>query len=216
MELAPTLSELSTQGRERKMAYNQFTLSKAEKAFQLRIDETQDLFSTVAEVKTSDFLSTCLDRYVPLALAINTEKSRSEMIITPILLEFRDLAEPPISLFSGRPFNVDKEKGLMGACDFIISRSPEQLFIKAPVIMIVEAKNENIIRGIGQCVAEMYAARLFNEWGENDITTIYGAVTTGDHWKFLKLADGTVYVDLKEYYISNTGKILGILLNMMQ
>ena len=69
--------------------------------------------------------------------------------------------------FSGYPFNVDKEKGLAGACDFIISRSPEQLFIKAPVITIVEAKNENIIRGLGQCVAEMYAAKLFNERGGN-------------------------------------------------
>jgi hypothetical protein len=77
-----------------------------------------------------------------LALAINTEKSRSEMIAAPILLEFRDLAVPSISLFSGRPFNVDKEKGLTGVCDFIISRSPEQLFIKAPVIVVAEAKNE--------------------------------------------------------------------------
>jgi hypothetical protein len=93
-------------GRERKMAYNKFTLSKAEKQFQLRIDETQDLFSTVAaEVEISDSLQTYLNKYVPLALAINTEKARSEMIIAPILLEFRDLAPPPISLFSGRPFN---------------------------------------------------------------------------------------------------------------
>ncbi len=199
------------------MAYNKFTLSKAEKQFQLRIDETQDLFSTVAvEVEISDFLRTYLNKYVPLALAINTEKARSEMIIAPILLEFRDLAHPPISLFSGRPFNVDKEKGLTGTCDFIISRSPEQLFIKVPVITIVEAKNENINRGIGQCVAEMVAARLFNERGENGISTIYGAVTTGDHWKFLKLADGTVYVDLKEYYLVSVGKILGILLSMIQ
>lgn len=81
---------------------------------------------------------------------------------------------------------------------------------------IVEAKNENIIRGLGQCVAEMYAAKLFNERGENGVSTIYGAVTTGAHWKFLKLEDQTVYVDLKEYYLVNVGKILGILLSMIQ
>ncbi len=199
------------------MAYNKFTLSKAEKQFQLRIDETQDLFSTVAaEVEISDFIRTYLNKYVPLALAINTEKARSEMIITPILLEFRNQAEPPISLFSGRSFNVDKEKGLTGTCDFIISRSPEQLFIKVPVITIVEAKNDNINRGLGQCVAEMVAAKLFNERGENGISTIYGAVTTGSLWRFLKLENQTVYVDLEEYYLVNVGKIVGILLSMVQ
>ncbi|MBI1926959.1 hypothetical protein HYR99_22285 [Candidatus Poribacteria bacterium] len=198
------------------MAYNKYTLSQAEKQFQLRIDETQNLFSTVEAVKISHLLATILEGNVPLSLAINTEKARSEMIITPILLEFRNRAEPPISLFSGRPFNVDKEKGLTGTCDFIISRSPEQFFIKAPVITIVEAKNDNINRGLGQCVAEMVAAKLFNEREGNDITTIYGAVTTGSLWRFLKLADQTAYIDLKEYHISHTGKILAILLRMIQ
>ncbi|MCZ6677761.1 MAG: hypothetical protein O7E52_10980 [Candidatus Poribacteria bacterium] len=197
------------------MPYNRVTLRKAEKAFQLRIDETKDLFSTVTTVKISDLLSTILEGNVPLALAINTEKARSEMILAPILVEFRKLADPPISLFSGVAFNVDKEKGLTGTCDFIISRSTEQYFITAPVIVIVEAKNDNIKNGLGQCVAEMFAAKLFNEREENGVTTIYGAVTTGDHWKFLKLEDQTVYIDLKEYYLVNVGKILGILLHMI-
>ena len=198
------------------MAYSQFTLSKAKDQFQLQIDETQDLFSTVKGIQISDLLATILERYVPLALAIHTEKARSEMIITPILVEFRQLAKPPISLFSGVTFNVDKEKGLAGPVDFIISSSPNQLFITAPVIAIAEAKNENIIRGMGQCVAEMYAAKLFNEREGNSIPTIYGAVTTGDHWKFLKLEDGTVYIDVKEYYLVNVDKILAILLSMIQ
>ena len=197
------------------MAYNRFTLRKAQEAFQLQIDETKDLFSTVEAVKTSDLLDRTLARNVSLALAINTEKARSEMITTPILLEFRDLVPPPISLFSGRPFNVDKETGLTGVCDFIISRSPEQLFIKAPVIVAAEAKNENIIRGIGQCTAEMVAAKLFNQREENEISTIYGVVTTGDHWKFLKLEEQTVYIDIKEYYLGDVNKIVGILLSMI-
>ena len=197
------------------MAYNRFTLSKTQEAFQLQTDETKDLFSSVAAVETSDLLDRTLARNVTLALAINTEKSRSEMITAPILIEFRDLASPPISLFSGRPFNVDKEKGLTGVCDFLISRSPEQLFIKSPVIVVAEAKNENIIRGIGQCVAEMVAAKLFNEQGENGISTIYGVVTTGNVWKFLKLEDQIVYVDIEEYYLGDVDKIVGILLSMI-
>ena len=198
------------------MPYNRFTLSQAKKIFQLQTDEKTDLFSTVEEVKISDWLAATLKKGVPLALAINTEKAKSEMIIAPILIEFQNLAEPPVSLFSGIPFNVDREKGLTGRCDFIVSRSTEQYFITAPVITIVEAKNDNLKSGIGQCVAEMFGAKLFNEREDNDISTIYGAVTTGSSWNFLKLVGETVYIDVKEYYLVNVGKILGILLSMVQ
>lgn len=85
------------------------------------------------------------------------------MIITPILLEVRRRANYPISLFSGTDFNVDIEKGLNGYCDFIISRSKEQLTINLPVVVIIEAKNENIKAVLGQCAAAMLAAQLFNQ-----------------------------------------------------
>ena len=67
--------------------------------------------------------------------------------------------------------------------------------------MIVEAKNENIKGGLGQCVAEMIAAQRFNEREGNAIDTIYGAVTTGEIWKFLKLAGAVASIDLSDYYI---------------
>ena len=76
-----------------------------------------------------------------------------------MLLELRRIFDRKISFFSGIEFNIDKERGLNGFCDFLISCSPEQLFVKAPVIAIVEAKNENIMSGIGQCIAEMVAAQ---------------------------------------------------------
>ena len=131
------------------MAYSRFTLNEARTQFQLEFNTTQNLFPSVAKVKIGDFLAQTLERNVPLAPAINTEKARSEMIIAPILVEFRELADPPISLFSGVTFNVDRKQGLTGPCDFIICRSPDQLFITAPVIAIAEAKNENINRGMG-------------------------------------------------------------------
>ena len=198
------------------MPYNRFTFSEAKGRLQLQTDETVDLFPDVTEVKISDFLAQFLEENVPLALAVNTEKSKSEIIIAPILLELRKLADRPISIFSGVAFNVDKEKGLTGTCDFIISRSSEQYFITAPVLTVAEAKKDNIHNGLGQCIAEMFAARLFNEREKNVVDPVYGAVTTGSAWKFLKLVDGTVYIDLKEYHISNAGKILGILLSTVQ
>ncbi len=198
------------------MAYNKFTLSKVREAFQLRIDDRNNLFSSVEEVKVSDFLAQTLERNVFLALAIGTEKVRSELIIAPILVEIWSLLNRQVSLFSGIEFNVAPEKGLNGNCDFIISRSPEQVLITAPAVTIVEAKNDNIKSGLGQCIAEMIAAKLFNEQEGNNITTIYGAVTTGDRWKFLKLEDQTVRIDLNEYHLVTVGKILGILLSMVR
>jgi hypothetical protein len=193
------------------MSYSDFTLHKVQKQFAITIIETVDLFTNIPEVEPSIFLNQILQNNLPLALAINTEKSRSEMIIAPILIEFRKNFHNQISLFSGTEFNVDITQGLNGNCDFIISREPEQLFIKSPVFAIVEAKKENLNAGLGQCLAEMIAAQIFNQQEGNEIPTIYGAVTTGNIWKFLKLTETEVQIDLTEYLINNLGKILGIL-----
>ena len=193
------------------MAYSDFSLTKFKKNFNITIGEEADLFATVEPIEISEKLINTLEETTELALAINTEKARSEMIITPILLEVRRKANYQISLFSGTDFNVDIERGLNGYCDFVISRSKEQLTINAPVLIIVEAKNENIKGGLGQCAAAMLAAQLFNEQEGNEIKTIYGAVTTGDIWKFLKLEGTDIFIDLNNYYIQELNKILGIL-----
>lgn len=193
------------------MAYSEFTLSKFKKNFNIKIDETANLFADIEPLEASENLTNSLGDSAELALAINTEKARSEMIITPILLELRRRANYQISLFSGTDFTVDISKGLNGYCDFIISRSKEQLTINAPVLIIVEAKNENIKDGLGQCAAAMLAAQIFNEEEGNEITNIYGAVTTGDIWKFMKLVGSDLFIDLDNYYIKEISKILGIL-----
>lgn len=193
------------------MAYSDLKLQEVVKKFKLIINEKVDLFVNTPERECSEILNAVLKTNIPLALAINTEKARSEMIIAPVLIEIKNIFSEEISLFSGVDFNVDIEQGLNGVCDFIISKSPEQLFITSPVVTIVEAKNENIKQGLGQCLAEMIAAQLFNQQEGNNIDTIYGIVTTGNMWKFLKLEGGLVYIDLSEYYIKDINKILGIL-----
>ena len=84
-----------------------------------------------------------------------------------------------ISLFSGEEFNVDESLGLNGRCDFLISRSPEQLAIEAPTIVIVEAKQADLKTGIGQCVAEMVAAQKFNQEKQQSLPNLYGSITNG-------------------------------------
>ena len=193
------------------MPYSQFSIENVQSELGVQLQDRLNLFTSAEPVEYSDLLSQLLEKYAPLAIAIGTEKSRSEFIIAPILFELKQQLNNTVSLFSGKEFNVEPLRGLTGFCDFMISRSPEQLFIKSPVIAVVEAKNDNISSGLGQCVAEMVAAQIFNQRKQNSISSIYGVVTTGSIWKFLKLHESTVEADLDEYYLSDVGKILGIL-----
>lgn len=120
---------------------------------------------------------------------------------------------PEISLFSGIQFDVDRDQGLNGVCDFLLARSPIQLFLRAPVLAVVEAKNEDMVAGLGQCSAEMVAAMIFNERSGREPSAIHGAVTTGNAWRFLRLAGSVVTIDAPEYYIDRLEKIVGILLH---
>jgi hypothetical protein len=193
------------------MAYSNFTLSKVKSDFGIITDETQDLFTEIDPIQPSDLLSLVLKDQLPLAGAIYTEKARSELVVMPILMEVRRLMGNQISIFSGSSFEVDSTQGLDGRCDFILSRSPEQYYITSPVLTIIEAKNESIPSGLGQCIATMIAARLFNQREGNPTDILYGAVTTGTDWKFLKLEGKIALIDINDYYIKEIDKILAIL-----
>ena len=195
------------------MSYCDYTLEGACRTFDLEVVDEVDLFVEVSEVPVGRFLRSILAENFPLATAIHTEKARSELIVAPILVEVRRLMDHRISLFSGIDFNVDPERGLRGTCDFILARSSVQLFLEAPVLDVVEAKNNNIKSGLGQCLAAMVASRLFNERRGHGPSTIFGVVTTGSLWRFLKLEGQIASIDRPEYTIDSLGKILAILLH---
>ncbi len=198
------------------MSYSDFTVKQVQHDFNLEISEQFGAFSSCKTVKISDYFITTLAENIPLAVSINTEKAKSELIIANVLIEVRKQLERKISFFSGVEFNIDKEKGLNGFCDFLISLSTEQLFIKSPVIALVEAKNENMMSGLGQCIAEMVASQLFNKAEGNEVEILYGVVTTGTAWKFIKLIDKHVFIDLKDYSLEdNPELVVGILSAMM-
>ena len=171
------------------MAYSNFTLETVREIFHIEEIDIAGLFSDCEPMLPSELLTAVLARKVPLATAIGTEKAKSEMIVADVLVELREQLEHRISLFSGIDFNVDDESGLTGVCDFIISLSPVQFGLEAPIIVLVEAKNDNLEVGLGQCVAEMVAAQRFNAEKGNEISRIYGATTTGVLWRFLKLEE---------------------------
>ncbi|WP_445306930.1 hypothetical protein [Microcoleus vaginatus] len=118
---------------------------------------------------------------------MSSEKARSEGIINPVLLEVKRQLQGQISIFSCEEFNGEPEAELPGYIDFLLSRSPEQLFIQAPAVILVSAKKEDLKRALGLCLAEMVAAQRFNRQKQQPRSTIYGTVTSGTVWRFLKL-----------------------------
>ncbi len=198
------------------MAYSNFTLETVRKIFELEADEAADISSGITPVAPSEHLTTTLSRNVPLAVAIGTEKAKSEMIVANVLVELREHFTRRISLLSGIDFNVDAEKGLTGVCDFLISNTPTQYYLEVPIIVLVEAKKDEPTTGFGQCVAEMIAAQRFNGEKGNDISRIYGATTSGTDWRFLKLEGLKLHIDTAAYQIVQCDKILGILVSMVE
>ena len=188
-------------------SYSSFTYEDLDK-LNLKVQLIQ-AFIDITPIEPTDFLVQTLD--INSRQVLTTEKAKSEFIIAPILYEIARKNKEKVSFFSGYNFNVDKELGLKGFCDFIFTKYPRITVIKEPVLCVVEAKNDNVEKGIPQCIAEMYAARLFNEKRNKDIKVIYGCVTFGFQWVFLKMENDLVLRDDKIYEFNELPFILGIL-----
>jgi hypothetical protein len=192
------------------MSYNNFTLESVVEQFELRLTDNSFCEQLPTIEPKPEFLN-IFNYLLPLGEKARTEKAKSEFLVSPILVEARRLSEERVQLFSGEEFNVDQSKGLNGFCDFLFSRSENPFTIDAPVLMMVEAKRGEIENGLGQCVAEMLAAQRFNQLKSKDIPTIYGCVTSGILWQFLKLEGANVTIDSRNYLVAPVQKILGIL-----
>jgi hypothetical protein len=194
------------------MAYHNFTNLEIKDEFGVEQVFRSGLFERVAPRTASEQLRQMLAKQIPFALAQGSEKARSEYIIAPLFFELREQAGEKISIFSGIRFEVDKKRKLDGWCDFLVSRSPYQSALEAPVVIAVEAKREDFEQGTNQCVAEMIAARIFNDRRKVITRYIHGCVTTGDVWRFLSLREQLALIETTTYDIrDDLDRILGIL-----
>ncbi|MDZ7933492.1 MAG: hypothetical protein U5M51_00630 [Emticicia sp.] len=168
------------------------------------------LFETLPPaIQPSDFLNKTLE--MNLKRHLGTEKAKSEQIITPVLNELVERNINELTFFSGYNFDVDKSQGLKGHVDFILTKDAFSPIIKAPIFCVVEAKNDNLDVGGPQCIAEMFASKIFNEQKKHPISKIYGTVTFGLAWQFLCLENNTCIIDTDVYYLNDLPKLLGII-----
>lgn len=191
------------------MAYSDFTATDLIRQFGLRF-EAAELFADTPEMAPSEWLTEALRKGHEQGFA--SEKSRSERLVTPILLELSDRNHHNFSIYSGMNLDTDEATGLRGECDFVFSLSRVQDFISAPIFCITEAKKQDLEQGTVQCTAQLLGARQLNEWeGNRPLATLYGCSTTGIEWRFMKLTGQTVTLDEDRYLITDLGKLLGIL-----
>jgi hypothetical protein len=199
------------------MSYSQFTtIAKVRDAFGLKIIEGAAFWGELPLVQPSTGLLDYLQETLPIVATSGSEKARSEGIIYPVLLEARRLLDRQVSLFSGEDFTVDESQGLNGVCDFLMTRSTEVLEIEAPAIVIIEAKKTDLKSGFGQCIAEMVAAQRFNQAQGKPIETIYGIISNGLQWQFLKIEGNVVSIDLGVYALPPVDRVLGAIVWMLQ
>ena len=174
------------------------------------------LFADVSPLDMTGEFAERMRRGIDLGLAINTEKARSEFILAPVLMELRTLLGGRFGLFSGVEFDVDTARGLNGFCDFLLTRSPLQLVLTAPVVAVAEVKNDTLRSGLGPCIAAMVAAREFNSEAVPPVDSVHGVVTTGGAWKFLRLSGSALTLDRREYFVAELGRIMGILKHLLE
>lgn len=189
-------------------SYSHFTLEAIDAQFGIK-NRMVSLFNSIKEIPVSDFLQNLLN--IASELPMKSEKSRSEMIVYPILVESRNLNEKFFTIYSGDTLNVDAERGLRGECDFIIAKDTGSFNVNAPILQVVEAKRNDIEIGIPQCAAQMIASKIFNEKKGMNLDVIYGCVTTGDDWQFMKYIDNEILIDTRKYYLGDVGELLGVL-----
>jgi hypothetical protein len=187
------------------MAYTDFTLESAEATLGVT-SRPGDLFPDLAPAPVPAWLTELLGRGMQLALV--SEKARSEFIVAPILLAVRETAHDSVAILSGQRLDVDPERRLVGECDFLLARSEPVPRLRAPVMTVVQAKKNDIEAGLGQCVAQMVAAQLYNERAGQPLAAVYGCVTTGEDWQFLGLSGAAVTLHRPRLYIAEVGLVL--------
>ena len=190
------------------MAYTDFSVFDLRQQFGVQF-RAATLFPQLLLIEPTGWLEETLRK--GLELGFNSEKSRSERLVTPVLMELSDRNHRAFSIYSGMNLDVDTSAGLRGECDFIFSYSRIQDFIVAPVFCIAEAKKQDLELGTIQCAAQLIAARRLNEQEQNPIRTLYGCSTTGVEWRFLKYEGTDFILDENRYYLAQLPALLGAL-----
>lgn len=177
---------------------------------------TADLFGAAPPVAPSAAYQAIAPRYAKMAVGNAGEKAKSELLIAPILSDIWARYEDRINMYSGNEFVADEAAKLTGYCDFLFGLGPQLPLPTAPLVVVIEAKKDDLMNGYGQCIAGMVGLQRFNRNAKLDRPFVYGGVTTGGAWRLMKL-EGTVLIhDKNEFFANPPDRLLGALVAMIE
>jgi len=194
------------------MAYNKFHYKTVGEKLGITFGYDSSYFQDIRPVTPRPMILDLLqpnDHYL-----LTSEIARREWYVSTVFRELIYQTDGKVCIYSGERFDVETSLGLSGEADYLIGLGKVQIPIQAPIIAVAEAKPDYLLSGLGQCIAEMVAARLYNERNQTPTRYIYGVVTTGLLWGFLVLDQNKVYMDSVEYNLNRLDQILGILIYM--
>lgn len=137
-----------------------------------------------------------------------SQASRCENVIYPVLRDVFKQYVADYSLWSHTALSYDET--LTGIPDYLITSKSElgKTMLGFPVVVVVEAKQNNFTEGWGQCAAELIAAQKLNK---DESKPVHGIVTDGEFWQFGKLVSDVFTKNEMAFSMSELQKIFGAL-----
>ena len=188
--------------------YRKYTASELQKIFHVELKPHEDLFPQFrpSEKHYDDVQSDMMKMSSRLRLSkFDNEATRGSLLVSRVLWTAGEryhlgvFFEPLVSVQDAVPIDVPHQ--LNGAYDGAVSL--DEIDCVSPIIAVVEVKRSSLSDGLGQCLAEMYAT-LYAFHQEQ----VYGIITDGEVWEFLRLAHAVLAVDGQNYYIKNVADIV--------
>jgi hypothetical protein len=188
--------------------YKDYKASELEQIFKINIKNNEALFNHFKPSgETYNTLQVDVKKMSSrLRLSkFDNEATRGSLLVSRILWESAAVYnlgvffEPPVNLpFEQTP---DLPHPLNGKYDGALSL--DEIDFSSPIISVVEVKKSSLSDGLGQCIAEMYAT--LKEFKQDKV---YGIITDGEVWEFLRLKNAILSVDENNYYIKSVADIV--------
>lgn len=175
------------------MGYSNFNQIKSvAKKFKLDV-RISSLFPKIDLVQPSACLVETVRRST--VMVMTNEKTKTERLISPILIEIAQAYTDQFSFFSGEALDVNADDDLEDDCDFFFTGQPPKPYIDAPIVALIKSRDQDTEWSVAQCAAQMQGAKLYNETEGKAIPVIYGCVTDGTEWLFMKLEANVIHLD---------------------
>ncbi len=193
------------------MAFSQFkSLGDVAKLFSFRLEK--DDFVVVKPFVPAKLVVENIHLVLKTDLHRSSEAARCETLIFPILQEVWRHYADVLKLWNHAPLEADTI--LSGVPDYLVAKKSTfgPMTMGTPILVAIEAKQDDFVVGWGQCAAGMLAAQKLNASN----TAVFGIVSNGEIWEFGKLEGAILTQHLFPFSIADFDKLCGALAFVME